>query len=90
MARASGVVGRGSGASQAKGRCRRPPLGLCGDPANYDITPVLPQIFSDLSYAGMAGVELMHHRLRPDDAVRAIGELSRRRPAAITACHLTA
>jgi sugar phosphate isomerase/epimerase len=45
---------------------------------NHDITPVLPQIFSDLSYAGMAGVELMHTALRPDDAVGRIGELSRR------------
>lgn len=45
---------------------------------NYDITPVLPQIFDDLSYAGMMGVELMHPALRPDDAVARIGELSRR------------
>jgi sugar phosphate isomerase/epimerase len=45
---------------------------------NYDITPVLPQIFSDLSYAGMAEVELMHTALRPDDAVARIAELSRR------------
>jgi sugar phosphate isomerase/epimerase len=45
---------------------------------NYDITPVLPRIFDDLSYAGMMGVELMHPALRPDDAVARIGELSRR------------
>ena len=45
---------------------------------NFDITPVLPQIFDDLSYAGMMGVELMHPALRPDDAVARIGELSRR------------
>jgi sugar phosphate isomerase/epimerase len=45
---------------------------------NYDITPVLPQIFADLSYAGMSGVELMHTALRPDDAVARIGELSRK------------
>jgi sugar phosphate isomerase/epimerase len=44
----------------------------------YDITPVLPQIFADMSYAGMAGIELMHTALRPDDAVERIGELSRR------------
>jgi sugar phosphate isomerase/epimerase len=42
----------------------------------YDITPVLPQIFADMRYAGMAGVELMHTALRPDDAVERIGQLS--------------
>jgi sugar phosphate isomerase/epimerase len=45
---------------------------------NFDITPVLPQIFDDLSYAGVMGVELMHPALHPDDAVARIGELSRR------------
>ncbi|HXQ80589.1 MAG TPA: sugar phosphate isomerase/epimerase [Opitutaceae bacterium] len=44
----------------------------------YDITPALPQIFADMSYAGLDGVELMHEALRPDDAVERIGELSRR------------
>ena len=44
---------------------------------NFDITPVLPQIFADMSYAGLAGIELMHEALRPDDAVARIGELSR-------------
>jgi sugar phosphate isomerase/epimerase len=43
----------------------------------YDFTPVLPQIFSDFRYAGLAGVELMHIALRHDDAVERIGELSR-------------
>jgi sugar phosphate isomerase/epimerase len=41
-----------------------------------DITPVLPQIFADMSYAGMGGIELMHTALRPDDAVARIGKLS--------------
>ncbi len=41
-----------------------------------DITPVLPQIFADMSYAGMGGIELMHTALRPDDAVARIEELS--------------
>ncbi|MDH5602765.1 MAG: sugar phosphate isomerase/epimerase [Cyclobacteriaceae bacterium] len=31
---------------------------------NYDITPALEKIFSDMRYAGMAGVELMHDPLR--------------------------
>jgi sugar phosphate isomerase/epimerase len=42
----------------------------------YDITPVLPQIFADMSYAGFDGIELMHSALKPDDAVERIGELS--------------
>ncbi|CAN5284038.1 hypothetical protein BH23BAC3_BH23BAC3_22740 [soil metagenome] len=41
----------------------------------YDITPVLDQIFSDLSYAGMDGVELMHHPLRSSDTTLHIAEL---------------
>jgi len=42
----------------------------------YDITPVLPQIFADMQYAGMDGIELMHTALRPKDAVERIGGLS--------------
>ena len=42
----------------------------------FDITPVLPQIFADMSYAGMDGIELMHNALRPDSAVERIGALS--------------
>ncbi|MDX1638364.1 MAG: TIM barrel protein [Balneolaceae bacterium] len=43
---------------------------------NYDITPKLEQIFADMSYAGMEGVELMHHPLRSSEATQKIGELS--------------
>jgi len=46
-------------------------------PAN-DITPVLPQIFADMQWAGMEAIELMHTALKPPDAVERIGELSRR------------
>jgi len=46
--------------------------------SKYDITPVLPQIFADMSYAGMDGVELMSSALLPDDAVERISELSRK------------
>lgn len=42
----------------------------------YDITPVLPQIFADMRYAGLDGIELMHTALRPDDAVSRIEQLS--------------
>ncbi|MBI5395071.1 MAG: sugar phosphate isomerase/epimerase [Verrucomicrobia bacterium] len=44
----------------------------------YDITRVLPQIFDDMSYAGLDGIELMHTALLPDDAVERIGELSQK------------
>lgn len=42
---------------------------------NYDITPRLEQIFGDMNYAGMDGVELMHHPLRSVEATERIGEL---------------
>jgi len=45
---------------------------------NYDITPVLPRIFEDMSFAGMECIELMHTALRPPDAVDRIRSLSAR------------
>ncbi|MHC4240893.1 MAG: sugar phosphate isomerase/epimerase family protein [Planctomycetota bacterium] len=42
----------------------------------YNVTPVLPQIFSDLKYAQIDGVELMHNVLRKRETVERIGELS--------------
>lgn len=44
----------------------------------YDITPVLPQIFADMQYAGIEGIELMHTALRPGDSVERIGELAQK------------
>jgi sugar phosphate isomerase/epimerase len=44
----------------------------------YDFTPVLPQIFDDLKYAGVDAVELMERALRHADSVEKIGELSRK------------
>ena len=41
-----------------------------------DITPILDQIFADMRYAGMEGIELMHTALRAADAVDRIGRLS--------------
>ena len=43
---------------------------------NYDIYPVLDQIFADMSYAGLDGIELMHTALRYPDAVGRIAVLS--------------
>ena len=44
----------------------------------YDITPVLEQIFSDMRYAGMDAIELMHEALSHPDSVERIGELSQK------------
>lgn len=45
---------------------------------NYDIFPILDQIFSDMSFAGLDGIELMHTALRPGNAVQRISSLSKR------------
>ncbi len=42
----------------------------------YDITPVLEQVFSDMSYAGMDAIELMHNALEHPDSVERVGTLS--------------
>jgi sugar phosphate isomerase/epimerase len=44
----------------------------------YDIYPILDQIFADMSYAGMEGIELMHTALQPDGAVERIAALSKK------------
>lgn len=41
----------------------------------YDVSPVLTQIFSDISYAGFDGVETMEHPLRSSDYTKQIKEL---------------
>ncbi len=43
-----------------------------------DITPALDEIFADMAYAGLDGIELMHTALRPNDAVDRIAALSER------------
>ncbi len=45
---------------------------------NYDIYPILDQIFADMQYAGMDAIELMHTALAPDGSVNRIRALSRR------------
>ena len=42
---------------------------------DYDVSPVLSQIFSDISYAGFDGVETMHQPLRSNVYTKQIGEL---------------
>jgi sugar phosphate isomerase/epimerase len=44
----------------------------------YDFTPVIEQIFADLSYAGIEAFELMERALRHQDAVERIGALSQK------------
>ncbi len=43
-----------------------------------DIYPILDQIFADMSYAGLDGIELMHTALRPTDSVETIRALSKK------------
>ncbi len=45
---------------------------------DYNIFPILDQIFSDMSFAGMDGIELMHTALRPSSAVERISGLSKK------------
>jgi sugar phosphate isomerase/epimerase len=40
-----------------------------------DVSPILDQIFSDMKYAGMDGIELMEHPLRKPETVKLINEL---------------
>jgi sugar phosphate isomerase/epimerase len=47
-------------------------------PPQWDATPVLDKVFSDLKYAGYDGVELMEVNLRHEDAVARLRELSRK------------
>jgi len=65
----------------AAGEARKPVVAahawVYGAPLpGYDFTPVFPQIFADLSYAGVEALELMERALRHPDAVDRIGELS--------------
>ena len=41
----------------------------------YDVSPILPQIFADMKYAGLDGVETMEHPLRKEETTSLIAEL---------------
>jgi len=43
--------------------------------AGYDVSPILPQIFADMKYAGLDGVETMEHPLRKEESTSLIAEL---------------
>ncbi len=47
-------------------------------PPKWDATPVLETVFSDLSYAGIEGLEIMEGQLRHDDAVERLDQLIKR------------
>jgi sugar phosphate isomerase/epimerase len=53
-------------------------------PPDWDATPVLDQIFSDLSYAGFSGIEIMEPILRHDDAVQRLNELKKKYSIAVS------
>ena len=42
---------------------------------DYDVSAILPQIFSDVKYAGLDGVETMEHPLRKEATTKLIKEL---------------
>jgi sugar phosphate isomerase/epimerase len=42
----------------------------------YDVSPILPQIFADMKYAGLDGVETMEHPLRKEETTLLIAELT--------------
>jgi len=44
-------------------------------PPDWDCTPIMDTVFSDLKYAGLQGVEVMEIHLRHDDAVSRFKEL---------------
>ncbi len=44
-------------------------------PPDWDCTPILDDVFSDLKYAGLEGVEVMEILLRHDDAVTRFNDL---------------
>lgn len=54
--------------------------------SGYDCTPVLETIFSDFTYAGINGLELMEAILRHDDAVQKLNDLSGKYGVPVTGC----
>ena len=53
-------------------------------PPDWDCTPILDDVFSDLKYAGLEGVELMEVLLRHDDAVTRLKELIQKHELPVT------
>jgi sugar phosphate isomerase/epimerase len=53
-------------------------------PPDWDCTPILDDVFSDLKYAGLEGVELMEILLRHDDAVTRLNDLIHKHDLPVT------
>lgn len=53
-------------------------------PPDWDCTPILDTVFSDLKYAGLEGVELMEILLRHDDAVTRLNDLIHKHQLPVT------
>jgi sugar phosphate isomerase/epimerase len=53
-------------------------------PPDWDCTPILNEVFSDLKYAGLQGVELMEVSLRHDDAVSRLNDLVQKHQLPVT------
>ena len=53
-------------------------------PPNWDCSPIIDQVFSDLKYAGLQGLELMEVLLRKDDAVSRLKELEQKYSLPVT------
>ena len=66
--------------SCTSGKRRKLPVGAhvwiyASTQPGYDVSPILPQIFADMKYAGLDGVETMEHPLRKEETTTLIGEL---------------
>lgn len=72
------VASANAPAAQAKIVVGAHPWVYAATQPKYDITPVLPQIFEDMKYAGLDAIELMHTAFKPAGAVDRIGDLSRK------------
>jgi len=53
-------------------------------PPDWDCTPILDDVFSDLKYAGLEGVELMEILLRHNDAVTRLNDLIHKHQLPVT------
>lgn len=79
---AGGILGSSCRSTQSDAKSKKKilvgahPWVYAATQPNYDIYPVLEQIFADMSYAGLDGIELMHTALRYPDAVERIAALS--------------
>lgn len=53
-------------------------------PPHWDATPILEEVFSDLSYAGLEGLEVMEVNLRHPSAVEEMGRLAEKYKLPVT------